>query len=177
MKWILGLAIGMMVGTCAWAQMDAAATATGAAPIQITDTEATGILQTINGYMQGPMHRGRLEIFDRKKGELVSLRLDKIVTDDPARIVFPQEGQVAVCGECTLMATVISEKGEKSEAESSDKYEVWFVVQRGGIATSRVLDTFVKSVNGNPMYKWTQDDTGKWAATLVPDAEPVPAAE
>ena len=69
--------------------MDATATAAGQAPIRITDTEATIIGQTINGYMQGPTHRGRLEIFDRKKGANVLLRLDRIVSDDPARIAFP----------------------------------------------------------------------------------------
>ena len=171
MKWILGLAAAMWIGAaCAWAQLDATATAAGAAPIRIADTEATLIGQTINGYMQGPTHRGRLEIFDRKKGANVVLRLDRIVSDDPACVVFPEEGKVAVCGECTQMETVVDDKGMKSEKEAGDKYEVWFVVQRGGMASSRVLDTYIKSVNGNPMYKWTQDEAGKWSATLVPDA-------
>jgi hypothetical protein len=126
--------------------------------------------QTINGYLQGPMYRGRVDLFDRKKGATISLRLDRIVTDDPTRVAFPQEGQIAVCGECTQMNDIVDAKGQKTE-EDGDKYEVWFVVQRGGIATSRVLDTFIKSVNGKPMYQWTQDAAGKWSATLVPDSE------
>ena len=169
MKWTLGLAAAMWIGAaCSWAEeVTATATAAGEAPIRITDTEATVVEQAINGYVQGPLHRGLLQLFDRKKGQLVSLRLDRIVTDDPACIAFPNEGQVAICGLCTEM--VRSEDGRKEEA-TANIYEVWFVVQRGGIATSRVLDTYIKSVNGNPMYKWTQDETGKWSATLVPDA-------
>lgn len=171
MKWILGLAlISVLWAGCAFAQVDASAAAAGTAPIQISDTEAAGISQTINGYIQGPMHRGRVDLFDRKKGATVSLRLDRIVTDDPTRVVFPKEGLVAVCGECTQMNEVVDAKGNKTD-EAGDPYEVWFVVQRGGIATSKVLDTYIKSVNGQPMYKWTQDASGVWSATLVPDAE------
>lgn len=168
MKWILGLAMVSILGVgCAFAQLDATATAAGAAPVRISDMEAQRIVETINGYMQSAMHRGRLNIFDRKKGQIVILRLDRIVTDDPARVIFPKEGEVVICGECTQVNTVVDEKGKKTE-QDGDKYEVWFLVQRGGTTTCRVLETFVKSVNGQPMYKWTQDAAGAWSATLVP---------
>lgn len=145
--------------------------AAGAAPIRITDSEATVIVQTINGFMQGALRRGRLEILDRKKGEIVKLRLDRIVTDDPERVAFLDENRVAICGECTQMATEENAKGQKSEQETGDKYEIWFVIQRGSLVTASVLDTFVKSVNGKQMYKWTRDESGKLSATLIPDSE------
>jgi hypothetical protein len=182
---LLGMVlVSMMAAAGAWAQAEvvdqavaatepavqaaaavienATAEAAGEAPIKITDTEATTIVRTINGYMQGPTHRGRLQILDRKKGQLVSLRLDRLITDDPERVVFPAEGQIAVCGACTEMI-----KGDQGETEG-DAYEVWFLVQRGDMVSSRVLDTFVKSVNGVQMYKWTKDPvTGNLSATLA----------
>jgi hypothetical protein len=173
MKGSLGLVLVWLCGAaCAFAQTEGAVAVAKPEPIKITDTEAMGITKTINGYVQGAMHRGHLELYDRKKGELVTLRMDRIVTDDPARVAFPQQDRVAICGECTQVELVKDEEGVIQEKELGDKYEVWFVLQRGGIVDSRVLDTFIKSVNGNPMYKWTQDSDGKWSATVVPD--PVP---
>lgn len=185
MKWMVGLAV-VLVGGLAFAQteagmestpvvpaagMDATAVAAGEAPIRISDSEATVIVQTINGFMQGALRRGRLEILDRKKGELVKLRLDRIVTDDPERVAFIDDTHVAICGECTQMAMVEDGKGQKTEQEAGDKYEVWFVVQRGSLVSARVVDTYVKSVNGTPMYQWTRDEAGKLSATLVPDPD------
>jgi hypothetical protein len=34
-----------------------------------------------------------------------------------------------------------------------------------------VLDTFIKSVNGQAMYAWSEGDDGEWEATLIPDAK------
>ncbi len=153
------------------AQMTGEASAAGQAPIRISDTEAARIAQTIHGYVQGALHRGTLELFDRKKGANVALRLDRIVADDPSCVVFPKEGQVAICAECSEMKTVVDEKGVKSQEEAGDKYVIWFLVERGGTVTSRVLDTFIKSVNEHPMYKWSQDAAGTWSATLVTDSE------
>ena len=153
------------------AQMTGEAAAVGQAPIRISDTEAARISQTIHGYVQGALHRGTLELFDRKKGANVALRLDRIVADDPACVVFPAEGQVAICGECSEMKTVVDEKGVKTQVEAGDKYVIWFLVERGGTVTSRVLDTFIKSVNGHPMYTWSKNEAGIWSATLVTDSK------
>ncbi len=171
MKWIMMATAMLVLSTESLvAQMTGEAIAAGKAPIQISDTEAAGIAQTIHGYVQGALHRGTLTLFDRKKGVNVALRVDRIVGDDPACVVFPAEGQVAVCAECSEMRTVVTDKGVKSLEEAGDKYVIWFLVERGGTVSSRVLDTFIKSVNGHPMYKWTQDAAGAWSATLVPDS-------
>jgi hypothetical protein len=187
MKWNVGLALALFMGAAgAWAQdagLENATIATSlddtqeSTAIQITDTEATTIVQTIKGYMEGATHRGHLEILDRRKGELVTLRLDRIVTDDPRRIIFPGEGLVAICGECSQITSVVNSKGEKEDQETGDQYEVWFVIQRGNIVTARVLDTYIKSANGVPMYTWTQGADGQWTATLTPAPAPQPPAE
>ena len=172
MKWILTIATLLIFSAGSlFAQMTGVEIAAGKAPIKISDTEAAGIAQTIHGYVQGAMHRGTLTLFDRKKGATVALRVDRIVADDPECVVFPAEGQVAICADCSELKTVVDEKGVKSQVEAGDKYVIWFLVERGGTVTSRVLDTFIKSVNGHPMYKWTQDAAGAWSATLVPDSK------
>ncbi len=170
MKWmsLLMMVIVMVIGVgSAVAQMDTTAVAEESAPIQISDTEAGNIVKTINGYMQGALNRGNLVIFDRKKGANVTLRMDRIVTDDPTRVIFPEDGKVIICGEFTQV------EGPKVDPDSNeaDLYQIWFVIKRGNMVTTKVLDTIVKSVNGNPMYKWTQDAAGAWTSTLVPDAE------
>ena len=166
LSWI-GLLVWLGGVAGAWAQAGAVA----GGPIQITDTEAVGLVKTINEHVQGSLNRGHRELFDRKKGAIVNLRLDRIVTDDPARVMFPQAGRVAICGECTQVELTKDEAGAVQEKELTDKYEVWFVLRRGGAGSSRVLDTFVKSVNGNPMYQWSKDENNNWSATLVPDPE------
>ncbi|NLG33789.1 MAG: hypothetical protein GX548_00395 [Lentisphaerae bacterium] len=178
MKWNFFLALALFMGAAgSWAQDVALEKETIAASledtqdssaIQITDTEATTIVQTIKGYMEGATHRGHLEILDRRKGELVTLRLDRVVTDDPHRIVFPSEGLVAICGECSRITTVVDSKGHKEDQETGEPYEVWFVIQRGNIVTARVLDTYIKSANGVPMYTWTRNADGQWTATMTP---------
>jgi len=142
-----------------------------AAPVQISDTEAVWIAKAINGHMQGVSRGGRLELFDRKKGKMVKLTLDRIVTDDPARIAFPDSETVAICTECTQIKEDSEGEGKTAETGAADSYEVWFLVKRGNMATTRVLDTAIKSVNGKPMYVWTRDANGRLVATLVPDAE------
>ena len=170
-NWVLGLVL-MWGAACAFAQPEgtAAAAASNSAASQISDTEAVGLAQTINGYVQGATHRGYLELFDRKKEQPVTLRLDRIISDDPARITFPETDKVTICGECTEVQTVKGADGVTKEEPTGDKYEACFVVLRGDTVSSRVLDTFIKSVNGKPMYTWTQDASGKWSATVVPDA-------
>ena len=169
MKQVSGLIVALLCGTaCALAQTDGTV-GTQADPDKIMGAEAAGIEQTINGYVQGAMHGGYLELFDPKKGELVALRLDQIMLDDPARVIFPKPGRVAICGECTQVKRV-NDSGSRTQArELSDKYEVWFVVLRDGASHARVLDTFIKSANGQPMFEWHQDAAGEWSATVAPD--------
>ena len=171
MKSVLALTLSLAVSTvAAFAQESAPAVAAAAATtIRISDTEAVIIEQTIRGYVE--TKKDKIDLFDRKKGKTVGLRLDRIVTDDPACVVFPQEGFVAICGECTEVASDM-EDGEKTA--TGDKYVVWFLVQRGSLVSAVVKDTFIKSVNGNPMYEWTKGADGSWSATLVPDAAPAP---
>ena len=172
MKCILGLMLVWMAGaTGAFAQVEDAVAAVDPEFVKIMGTEAVGMQETIHGYMQGAMRRDRLELFDRKKGKNVILQLDQIVMDDPSRVKFLQPNQVAICGKCTEIASVTDESGEVRQKGVGDQYEVWFLLQRGGTFSSRVLETYIKSVNGNPMYEWIQDSNGKWSATLVPDPQ------
>jgi hypothetical protein len=170
MKNRIGLIVALMCGTvCAVAQTGAPV-GRQADPEKIMGTEAEDLVQTINGYVQGAMHRGYLELTDRKKGEQVTLRLDRIVLDDPERMVFPMPGRVALCGECTQVELVKQRGRATRERELEDQYDVWFVVQRrGDRSRAKVIDIFIKSVNGNTMFFWTQDTEGQWTATLVPD--------
>lgn len=65
---------------------------------------------------------------------------------------------------------LIRERGhETEERELDDKYEVWFVVSRGGMRSTRVLDTYIRSVNGQTMFVWTEDSDGEWSATVLAD--------
>ena len=85
--------------------------------------------------------------------------------------MFPKDGHIAVAAECSQVKLTVKEGVDTTEEETGDKYEIWFVLERGGVVSSKVLDTYIKSVNGKPMYKWTQAEDGSWSATLVPDAE------
>ena len=176
MKYAAALAVLLMLGISpSFAQVDnAVGEAAGTEPIRISDSEAVDIVQTIKGYVESATGEQFISTFDRKKGTKVSLRLDRIVTDDPTRIVFPAEGQVAIVGECTEVHPKHIDKKTDKPTEG-DKYEVWFLIHRGNMVTCRVLDVIIKSVNGNPMYRWTQDASGKLTATLVPDPAPAPA--
>lgn len=130
-------------------------------PKKITDSEGVVIRNTIMHYVEAK--DDRLELLDRKKGKVVTLRLDRLVADDPGRVVYTRIDRVAVCGECTEL--------DSGGGETGDKYEVWFVMQRGSAMISRVLEVIVKSVNGNPMYAWHRDKYGEWTAELIPDPE------
>jgi len=169
MKYALGLAMLVSMGTMSVsAQGVDAFTADKNATVQILDDEAVALVQTIKGYAEGAKGVQYITTFDRKKGAEVKLRLDRIVLDDPSRIVFPAEGKVAIVGECTQVDLNNINKETKLPAEG-DKYEIWFLLQRGNIVNSRVLQVIIKSVNGNPMYEWTKDASGTWSATIVPD--------
>jgi hypothetical protein len=169
MKTSTGLIVALMCGAaCAVAQTDEAV-GSRADPEKIMGAEAAGIAQTIQGYVQGAKHRGYFELFDHKKGEMVTLRLDRIVLEDPDLVVFPTPGRVAICGECSHVELEREAGREVSERELDDKYEVWFVLLRGGVNHAKVLDTFIKSVNGVPMFVWHQDAEGEWTATVAPN--------
>ncbi len=170
MKYAVWLAALMLLRTTnVFAQETTIDTAANAASIQISDSEAVGLIQTIEAYFQGVTGEKTIKTFDRKKGQEVNLRFERVVTDDPERVVFPAEGQVAVSVECTEVKVKDVDKEDK-KAPDGDKYEVWFLMERGNYFTSRVLDVIVKSVNGKPMYKWTKGEDGKFTATLVPDS-------
>jgi len=169
MKYALGLAMLVSMGAMgALAQGVDAFTADKNTSVQILDDEAYALVQTIKGYAEGAKGIQYINTFDRKKGAEIKVRLDRIVLDDPSRIVFPSEGKVAVVGECTQVDMNNINEETKLPAEG-DKYELWFLLQRGNIVNSRVLEVIVKSVNGNPMYEWTKNESGVWTATLVPD--------
>lgn len=173
MKRRLALVLVLMGGAaCAFAQTNVTVPAKPE-PIKIMGDEAVHIQQTIHGYVQGALHRDRLKLFDRKKGKDVILRLDRIAIDDPERAVFVKTNEVAICCEFTEIASVIGEKSEIQEKGTGDKYEVWFLLQRGYANPnfSKVLKLYIKSVNGVPMNIWTQDESGNWSATLAPDAK------
>ena len=154
----------VLVASCAVA---ASAQTAAPTPIRVSDDEAMVLLKTIEGYAQG--NKQQTEVFDRKKGAIVKVRLDKVVTDNPDCMVFPQDGIVAICGECT---EVVPAKDDKTE--DGDKYVIWFVVVRGSLPSAYVKETFVKSVNGKPMYSWAKDADGKLTATLIPDEPAAP---
>jgi len=169
MKYALGLAMLVTMGTTGvFGQGIDAFTADKNTHVRISDAEAVALVQTIKGYAEGAKGVQYITTFDRKKGEEVKLRLDKIITTDPKRIVFPDDEKVAIVGECTQVDLNNINKETKLPAEG-DKYEIWFLLHRGNIVNSRVLEVIVKSVNGNEMYEWTKDETGAWSATLVPD--------
>jgi hypothetical protein len=174
MKSVLAVTLSLAFSTVAAFAQESTPTAgsaaiAAAAPIKISDTEAVIIEQTIRGYVE--TKKDKFELFDRKKGKVVGLRLDRIVTDDPACVVFPNEAQVAICGECTEVPSAMAD-GEKEA--TGDKYVIWFLVQRGSLVSAVVKDTFIKSVNGNQMYEWSKTADGSWAATVVPDPAPAP---
>ena len=139
--------------------------ARSAEPITISDIEAVNIIKTIQGYME--QKDNRLEIFDRKKGKIVNVGVDKIVTDNPDCIVFPEEGKLAICVECTEKPAGKDNLGDVQNDEKGDQYVLWFIMQRGSQVSTRVLDTVIKSVNGVEMYQWSQNADGKWEATLI----------
>jgi hypothetical protein len=143
------------------------------AAVKISDTEAVIILKTIEGFAQG--NQQKTEIYDRKKGKTVALRLDRVVTDDPDCVVFPAEGIVAICGECTEVID-IGKSSESKNMQEGDKYVLWFVINRGTLVTATVKDIHIKSVNGKPMYTWATNAEGKWEPTLVPDGAAAPVA-
>jgi hypothetical protein len=147
--------------------VSASAQTPAAEPIKISDDEAIILIKTIEGYAQG--NKQQIEVFDRKKGGIVKVRLDKVVTDNPDCVVFPQDGIAAICGECT---EVVPAKDD--ETTDGDKYVIWFVVVRGSLPSAYVKETFVKSVNGKPMYAWAKDAEGKLTATLIPDEPAAP---
>ncbi|HEY8240456.1 MAG TPA: hypothetical protein VIH35_03375 [Kiritimatiellia bacterium] len=159
MKSLLATALLLATGSLSAFAVDAPAE-----PIKITDTEAVIIEKTIRGYVE--VRKDKIELFDRKKGKTVSVRLDKIITTDPDCVKFPKPGFVAICCDCTEVLT------DGEETKDGDKYVIWFLVERGSLPTASVADTFIKSVNGQQMYEWTQGADGLWAATLVPDAMP-----
>ena len=130
-------------------------------PQMVTDSEGVLILKTIEDYLEAK--GGRLELLDRRKGKVVSLQLDRLVADDPDRVVYTRVDRVAVCGECSEI--------DAEGGETGDKYEVWFVMQRGSPVVARVLETIIKSANGKPMYSWHRDKYGKWTSQLIPDSE------
>lgn len=167
MKTSTGLIVALMCGTAGVFAQTGEEVGSSSDPDKIMGAEAAGIVQTIQGYVQGAMHGGYVELFDQKKGESVTLRLDRIVLEDPGLVVFPKPGRVAICGECTQVE--LDKSGSQiRERELNDKYEVWFVLLRGGVNHAKVLDTFIKSVNGDPMFVWLQDAEGEWSATVVP---------
>jgi hypothetical protein len=135
-----------------------------ATPIKISDTEAVVIEKTIRGFYE--INHEKLELYDRKKGSTVILRLDKILTSDPDCVKFPKDGYVAICGECTQI------EGADKDAKETDKYVVWFLVARGTLPTATVDEMFIKSVNGQQMYTWTKNGDGSWSATVIPDEAP-----
>lgn len=157
------LAVALTIGTAVSALAQQAPTAE---PVKISDTEAVVVEKTIRGFYE--TRDEKLEIYDRKKGETVILRLDRLVTTDTDCIKFPTPSTVAICGECTQIV------GAGKNAKEGDKYVVWFVVKRGSLVSATVGDVFIKSVNGKPMYTWAQAQDGTWSATLIPDE---PAAE
>ncbi len=164
----LAVLVWMMGAAIVVAEADEAAEESSE-PALIMGSEAGYITQTIDGWIQGAKNRGHFELYDHKKSEMVTLRLDRIVLDDAERVFFPKPGQVAVCGECTQVE-LIKARGETTrERELGDTYEVWFVLSRGGMRSTRVLDTFIRSVNGQTMFVWTEDSDGEWSATVVPD--------
>ncbi len=171
MKYVKFAALSALVFAIAAPSVRAEEAAT--APVKISDTEAVVILKTIEGFAQGNLQK--TEIFDRKKGKTVALRLDRVVTDDPDCVVFPADGIVAICGECTEVIDSGASSETKDDQEG-DKYVLWFVVNRGTIVTATVKDMHIKSVNGKPMYTWAKNAEGKWEATLVPDEPAAPAA-
>lgn len=171
MKKNIVLALLLGCASASFATEPAAAVATeNSQNVKIFGEEAVVIAQTINGFMQGAKNRGLLETFDRKKGKIVKLKLDRIVTDDSERVVFTTPETVAICGELTEVTDVKNNKGGLVEEGVADKYEVWFLIKRGNLVTCRVLETYIKSVNGKPMYNWTKGEDGSWSATLAPDA-------
>ena len=68
--------------------------------------------------------------------------------------------------------TEVSKGGREQDEKEGDKYVLWFVISRGARPSAFVKETYVKSVNGQPMYAWTKTADGTWSATLVPDAAP-----
>lgn len=96
----LAVLVWMMGAAAVFAEADEAVEESSE-PALIMGTEAGHITQTIDGWVQGARHRGHFELYDHKKSEMVTLRLDRIVLDDPERVFFPKPGQAAVCGECT----------------------------------------------------------------------------
>ncbi len=164
----LAVLVWMMGAVALFAMADE----TGAEPSEpglIMGREAANINQTIDGWVQGAKHRGYFELYDHKKSEMVTLRLDRIVLDDPERVFFPKPGQVVVCGECTQVELRRARWRKPRERELDDKYEVWFVMVSGGINRTRVLDTYIRSVNGQTMFVWTEDSEGEWSATVMAD--------
>lgn len=59
-----------------------------AEPALIIGREAAISTQSIQGWGQGARPRGHFELYDHEKGEMVTLRLDEIVLNDPERVVF-----------------------------------------------------------------------------------------
>ena len=145
-----------------------------AEPVKVSDTEAVALIKTIEGYVE--TRNNRLEIFDRSKGEVVRLGVVRAILDNPDCVVFLDESLIAVCAECVQRSAEDKGTAKAKSTDKGDKYVVWFVLKRGGIATSRVMDTYIKSVNGKEMYTWTQNAEGKWEATLLKDGAPVVTA-
>jgi hypothetical protein len=146
---------------------DVAMPVSGIEPAELSGAETIALMQTIKEYTQESKRRGYIHAFDPKMDMEVILRLDRIVTDDPKRIQYLDEGRVVLCGESTRV--YFQDDADDEAKESGDKYEVWFLMQRG--AEAKVEDVLIKSVNRTPMHAWAKDEGGAWSAIRVPDPE------
>lgn len=162
MRYALSFALMLLLGSLPVFAQDEAASDAAPQYEKVSDSEAIIIIQSIKGYVQ--TRADQIEVFDRNKGEAVTLVLDKIVTDDPKRVVYTKADQIAVCGECSQIdPSIVIGKGETSDVQKTgDKYEVWFLVKRGTIPQSRVEDVIVKSANGVALNAWNKGENGEW---------------
>ena len=96
----------------------------------------------------------------------------KISDDEAITLIKTIEGYAQ--GNKQQIEVFDRKKGGIVKTSDGDKYVIWFVVVRGSLASAYVKETYVKSVNGKPMYVWTKSENGQWSAVVVPDEAPAP---
>lgn len=146
----------------------------------LSDSDAVLLAEAIKAHIyQSPPVGETINVFDRKKGQIVTLKYDKIITGDTNAVKTSQSGYIAVSVACTEV---------KEDQSTPDNYILWFVMKKekktetvvnyGMVETVSdltekwaVKDVIIRSVNGEQMYTWSLDESGK----LVPSLAVAPA--
>jgi hypothetical protein len=147
----------------------------------VTDADAVQLAEAVRAHVYKSAPVGdSMEVFDRKKGQKVTLKFDKIIVEGEGNVVIAKNGYMAISVAFTEIA---------ADKAQPDQYVLWFVMRKekkteqvvsyGTTQTETSLeehwsvkDVIIRSVNGETMYTWSEDKDGKLVPTLPPQPQP-----